>query len=92
MSDSLCTMVRNCRYLNDNFWLHLDKFIFLEAFAYVSAMVCGNKALRYIDYPTQVISKCAKPIPVMLIGILLAHKRYVYQKYFFVLMVSAFDK
>lgn len=52
-------------------------------------MVCGNMALRWITYPTQVIAKSSKPIPVMLIGVLLAHKRYTIQKYFFVLMVSA---
>lgn len=44
-------------------------------------------ALRYITYPTQVIAKSSKPIPVMLIGVLLAHKRYTVQKYFFVLMI-----
>jgi solute carrier family 35 (UDP-galactose transporter), member B1 len=57
------------------------------AFTYVSAMVCGNMALRTITYPTQVIAKSSKPIPVMLLGVLLAHKRYTVQKYFFVLMI-----
>lgn len=52
-------------------------------------MVCGTMALRYINYPTQVIAKSSKPIPVMLIGVLLAHKRYTIQKYFFVLMIVA---
>jgi UDP-galactose transporter B1 len=36
-----------------------------SAFCYVSAMVCGNMALRWITYPTQVIAKSSKPIPVM---------------------------
>lgn len=44
-------------------------------------------ALRWITYPTQVIAKSSKPIPVMLIGVLLANKRYTVQKYFFVLMI-----
>lgn len=57
------------------------------AFTYLSAMVCGNMALRWITYPTQVIAKSSKPIPVMLIGVLLAHKRYRFQKYIFVLMI-----
>lgn len=57
------------------------------AFTYLSAMVCGNMALRWVTYPTQVIAKSSKPIPVMLIGVLLAHKRYTIQKYFFVLMI-----
>lgn len=50
-------------------------------------MVCGNMALRWITYPTQVIAKSSKPIPVMLIGVLLAQKRYTIQKYFFVIMI-----
>lgn len=57
------------------------------AFTYISAMVCGNMALRWITYPTQVIAKSSKPIPVMLLGVLLAHKRYTIQKYFFVVMI-----
>lgn len=32
---------------------------------YISAMVCSNMALRHINYPTQVIAKSSKPIPVM---------------------------
>lgn len=44
-------------------------------------------ALRWITYPTQVIAKSSKPIPVLLFGVLLAHKRYTVQKYLFVLMI-----
>jgi solute carrier family 35 (UDP-galactose transporter), member B1 len=50
-------------------------------------MVCGNMALRWISYPTQVIAKSSKPIPVMILGVFLAHKRYTIQKYLFVLMI-----
>lgn len=50
-------------------------------------MVCGNMALRWITYPTQVIAKSSKPIPVMLLGVLLAQKRYTLQKYLVVLMI-----
>jgi solute carrier family 35 (UDP-galactose transporter), member B1 len=50
-------------------------------------MVCGNMALRWISYPTQVIAKSSKPIPVMILGEFLAHKRYTIQKYLFVLMI-----
>jgi hypothetical protein len=35
------------------------------AFCYISAMVCANMSLRWITYPTQVIAKSSKPIPVM---------------------------
>ncbi|KAG5669006.1 hypothetical protein PVAND_016909 [Polypedilum vanderplanki] len=57
------------------------------AFCYISAMVCGNMALRWITYPTQVIAKSSKPIPVMILGVILAHKRYTIQKYIFVLLI-----
>ena len=50
-------------------------------------MVCGTMALRFIPYPMQVIAKSSKPIPVMLLGVLLAQKRYTVQKYFFVLLI-----
>jgi hypothetical protein len=35
------------------------------ALFYFTAMVCTNMALRWINYPTQVIAKSAKPIPTM---------------------------
>jgi len=57
------------------------------AFMYVTSMVASNMALRWVNYPTQVVAKCSKPIPVMILGVLLAHKRYTIQKYFFVLMI-----
>lgn len=50
-------------------------------------MVLANVALRTITYPTQVITKCSKPIPVLILGALLARKRYTIQKYFFVFML-----
>ena len=58
-----------------------------SALTYLTAMVSSNSALQYIPYPTQVIAKSCKPIPVMLIGVLYAHKRYSLIKYFFILMI-----
>ena len=43
------------------------------------AMVCSNMALQFVSYPTQVIGKSAKPIPVMIMGILLANKVYKFE-------------
>ncbi|KAI5705117.1 hypothetical protein M8J76_017250 [Diaphorina citri] len=57
------------------------------AMTYLLAMVCSNMALQWINYPTQVIGKSAKPIPVMLLGVLLGRKSYALKKYFFVLLV-----
>ncbi|KAF7490886.1 Solute carrier family 35 member B1 [Sarcoptes scabiei] len=58
-----------------------------SAFSYVVAMVSSNRSLEHVSYPTQVIAKSCKPIPVMLIGVLYAHKHYSLQKYFYVLLI-----
>lgn len=50
-------------------------------------MVSSNWALQYVNYPTQVIGKSCKPIPVMILGVLFGRKRYSLQKYMFVLMI-----
>lgn len=52
-------------------------------------MVSSNMALRWVPYPTQVIGKSAKPIPVMILGVLIGHKRYTLQRYCFVLTIVA---
>ncbi|CAK8682627.1 unnamed protein product [Clavelina lepadiformis] len=57
------------------------------AFCYMGAMVASNQALMYISYPTQVLGKACKPIPVMILGVLLANKKYPIAKYFCILMI-----
>jgi len=59
----------------------------LMSFSYLFAMLASNHALSFVSYPTQVIGKSVKPIPVMLIGVLLARKRYSLNKYIFVLLI-----
>ncbi|KFD55620.1 hypothetical protein M513_03368 [Trichuris suis] len=59
------------------------------AFTYLTAMVTSNSALQYIAYPTQVLGKSCKPIPVMILGVLVARKRYPLAKYLFVLLIIA---
>lgn len=54
---------------------------------YLLAMVCSNMALQWVSYPTQVIGKSAKPIPVMILGVLLGKKKYPFTKYVFVCML-----
>lgn len=60
-----------------------------SAVTYLLAMVSSNMALRWVPYPTQVIGKSAKPIPVMVLGVLIGHKRYTLQRYCFVLTIVA---
>jgi UDP-galactose transporter B1 len=59
----------------------------IMSFSYVGAMLASNEALQYVSYPTQVLGKSIKPIPVMILGVFLARKRYPMLKYLFVLMI-----
>lgn len=58
-----------------------------SALTYLLAMVCSNMALQWVNYPTQVVGKSGKPIPVMILGVLLGKKNYPLRKYVFVLMI-----
>ena len=55
--------------------------------SYLGAMLASNMALQYINYPTQVLGKSCKPIPVMILGVLVARKRYPLVKYMCVLLI-----
>jgi UDP-galactose transporter B1 len=59
----------------------------MGAFTYLAAMVSSNMALQHVNYPTQVIGKSCKPIPVMILGVFLARKSYPLSKYLFVLLI-----
>jgi len=54
---------------------------------YLLAMISSNMALRWVPYPTQVVGKSAKPIPVMILGVLIGRKSYTMQRYLCVLMI-----
>ena len=59
----------------------------LSSLTYLVAMVTSNKALMWVNYPTQVVAKSCKPIPVMVLGVLIGGKSYPLSKYVFVLMI-----
>ena len=61
----------------------------LCSFSYLTAMVTSNKALMWVNYPTQVVGKSCKPIPVMVLGVLIGRKRYPVLKYLFILLIVA---
>ncbi|TKR64026.1 hypothetical protein L596_024623 [Steinernema carpocapsae] len=46
------------------------------AFYTVGTMVLSNASVGYLNYPTQVIFKCCKLVPVMIGGMLIQGKRY----------------
>lgn len=56
-------------------------YYFVSALTYLLAMVSSNMALRWVPYPTQVVGKSAKPIPVMILGVLLGRKSYTWIRY-----------
>ncbi|XP_066260620.1 solute carrier family 35 member B1 homolog [Euwallacea similis] len=54
---------------------------------YLLAMVASNMALQWVPYPTQVVGKSAKPIPVLLLGVLVGKKSYALKKYLFIFII-----
>ncbi|CAG9558176.1 unnamed protein product [Danaus chrysippus] len=62
-------------------------YYFSSALTYLLGMVTSNMALQWVNYPTQVVGKAAKPIPVMILGVLIGRKVYPLKKYFFVFLI-----
>eukprot|EP01055_Gregarina_sp_Pseudo9_P001633 Gregarina_sp_Pseudo_9__1632@NODE_209_length_3610_cov_60_079530_g194_i0_p2_GENE_NODE_209_length_3610_cov_60_079530_g194_i0NODE_209_length_3610_cov_60_079530_g194_i0_p2_ORF_typecomplete_len367_score45_55UAA/PF08449_11/1_2e69TPT/PF03151_16/1_9e21EamA/PF00892_20/0_00021EamA/PF00892_20/3_7e09SLC35F/PF06027_12/5_9e02SLC35F/PF06027_12/7_8e09Nuc_sug_transp/PF04142_15/13Nuc_sug_transp/PF04142_15/2_3e07CRTlike/PF08627_10/6_7e02CRTlike/PF08627_10/3_9e05CRTlike/PF08627_10/13PUNUT/PF16913_5/2_4e02PUNUT/PF169 len=61
---------------------------FLISLTYVSAMCCTNYSLTKVNYPTQVLVKSAKAVPVVVGGWLMYGKRYPIADYIMVLAVT----
>ena len=61
---------------------------FLLAFLTVSTMGLSNYSLGFLNYPTQVIFKCCKLIPVMIGGVLIQNKKYVCLDYLACILMS----
>ena len=59
----------------------------ISSLTYLVAMVTSNKALMWVNYPTQVVGKSCKPIPVMILGVLIGRKRYPILKYLFIVLI-----
>merc|ERR1719204_1037052 len=66
-----------------------SSFYACASLTYLLAMVTSNKALSWVNYRTQVIGKSCKPIPVMVLGVLVGGKKYPTLKYLFILMIVA---
>ncbi|XP_072105036.1 adenosine 3'-phospho 5'-phosphosulfate transporter 1 isoform X1 [Mobula birostris] len=50
---------------------------------------CQYEALKFISFPTQVLAKASKVIPVMLMGKLVSRKSYEYWEYLTAILISA---
>jgi UDP-galactose transporter B1 len=59
----------------------------LCSLTYLGAMLASNEALQHVSYPTQVLGKSIKPVPVMILGVLIARKKYRLLKYLGVMMI-----
>jgi len=62
--------------------------IFVSGVSQMFAMAGSNEALRYVSYPTQVLGKSCKMVPVMAGGIVMAGKRYSMFEYFQVALIT----
>ena len=56
--------------------------------AYVLAMFFSNAALAFINYPTQVLAKSVKMIPVMVMAAIFLKRRYAKRDYAVVLVIT----
>lgn len=50
---------------------------------------CQYEALKYVNFPTQTLSKCVKMLPVMIVGSLLSGKKYSAKDYITVICITA---
>ncbi|KAK8820378.1 hypothetical protein WA577_006442, partial [Blastocystis sp. JDR] len=55
---------------------------------YTLAMIFSNNALKHVSYPTQVLAKSCKMIPVLLAGTLFGTRKYTVKKYISVLIIT----
>ena len=55
--------------------------IFVSGTSQMLAMAGSNEALRYVSYPTQVLGKSCKMVPVMAGGLVLGGKSYSFFEY-----------
>jgi len=58
------------------------------ALSYIAAMFCSNTAIFYTSYPTQVLVKSCKMIPVMLVNMIRGTKVYSLQQKFCVVLIT----
>ena len=65
---------------------HAD--IFNSGVSQMLAMAASNEALRYVSFPTQVLGKSCKMVPVMAGGIVLGGKRYSTIEYLQVVLIT----
>lgn len=58
----------------------LSTFLYC-AITSVFASPTGYTALKYVSYPLMILTKSCKPVPVIIIGVIMFHKSYPWYKY-----------
>ena len=58
------------------------------ALAYFLAMVSSNIALKFVSYPVQVIGKSAKPVSIMIFGLLCVRKVCHFTSHFTIFLID----
>jgi len=51
-----------------------------QSISQVIAMYCSNAALHFISYPTQVLAKSCKPIPIIIMSFFIGGEQYSFRK------------
>ena len=49
---------------------------------------CQYEALKYVSFPTQLLSKASKVIPVMAMGKVVSNKKYEFYEYVVAVLIS----
>jgi len=52
------------------------------------ATYCQYEALKYVSFPTQTLGKCGKTIPVIILGMLIGGKKYVWKDFLVAILVT----
>jgi len=58
------------------------------SFSNIMSSWCQYEALKYVSFPTQVLAKASKIIPVMLMGKVVSNKKYEYYEYVVAVLIS----
>lgn len=59
-----------------------------SSFSNIMSSWCQYEALKFVSFPTQVLCKASKMIPVMIMGKIVSGKSYPYHEYFVAVLLS----
>jgi len=59
------------------------------SFSNIMSSWCQYEALKYVSFPTQVLAKASKVIPVMLMGKVVSKRKYEYYEYVVAVLITA---